>query len=164
MASKTWDDAAGSALARIYENKRENHPTTLGQLRKDLDEFIDELFYEPGNQERARVCWAIIGANALEIAALRQEPLDMPHVHSVLVRKQRDYGPENIRRFGRQGLLVRMHDKVARLENLLQRNDGGGKPENESITDNLLDVVGYASVGIMWESDQFLLPLKSPAA
>jgi hypothetical protein len=58
--------------------------------------------------------------------------------------------------------MVRMHDKVARLENLLLSNDGGGKPQNESIQDNLLDVVGYAAIGIMWESMTFLMPLKAP--
>lgn len=57
--------------------------------------------------------------------------------------------------------MVRMHDKVARLENLLLQLDGGGKPENETIQDNLLDVVGYATIGIMWESMTFLLPLQS---
>jgi len=52
-----------------------------------------------------------------------------------------------------------MHDKVARLENLLSSDDGGGKPNNESIEDNLMDVVGYAAIGMMWESRLFLLPL-----
>jgi hypothetical protein len=53
-----------------------------------------------------------------------------------------------------------MHDKVARLENLLQDER---TPENESILDNYIDVIGYASIGIMWERNWFLLPL-TPAA
>ena len=156
---KTWDDAAYSALVRIYENIRANPRADLIQIRADLDDFIEELFHTPAGFDKAKVRWAVIGANALEIAVQRGEPFEMYEVHATLVRKQRDYGPENIRRFGRQGLMVRMHDKVARLENLLS-TDGGGKPENESIRDNLLDVVGYSSIGIMWESMQFLLPLK----
>ena len=61
-------------------------------------------------------------------------------------------------------MMVRMHDKIARLENLLSKPDGGVKPENESIEDNLMDVIGYAAIGIMWESRQFLLPLAVPPA
>lgn len=159
----TWDDAANTALVRIYENIRTKPRADLAQLRADLDDFIEESFHTATGYDKAKVRWAVIGANALEIAIKRGEPFEMQDVHATLVRKQRDYGPENIRRFGRQGLMVRMHDKVARLENLLQTIDGGGKPQNESIQDNLLDVVGYAAIGIMWESMQFLLPLKSPA-
>ena len=159
----TWDDAAHNSLIRIYQNIRSTPRADLQQIRADLDDFIEELFHTPTGYDKAKVRWAIIGANALELAIVRGEPFDMTEVHATLVRKQRDYGPENIRRFGRQGLMVRMHDKVARLENLLSV-DGGGKPQNESIRDNLLDVVGYSTIGIMWESMQFLLPLKSPAA
>lgn len=159
----TWDDAANTALIRIYENIRTKPRADLAQLRADLDDFIEESFHAATGYDKAKVRWAVIGANALEIAIKRGEPFEMQDVHATLVRKQRDYGPENIRRFGRQGLMVRMHDKVARLENLLQTIDGGGKPQNESIQDNLLDVVGYAAIGIMWESMTFLLPLKSPA-
>lgn len=159
----TWDDAANTALIRIYDNIRTKPRADLTQLRADLDDFIEESFHTATGYDKAKVRWAVIGANALEIAIKRGEPFEIQHVQATLVRKQRDYGPENIRRFGRQGLMVRMHDKVARLENLLQTIDGGGKPQNESIQDNLLDVVGYAAIGIMWESMQFLLPLKSPA-
>jgi hypothetical protein len=160
---QTWDDAAHTALVRIFENVRRKPRSDIEQLRTDLNGFIDEQFHAAAGFEKAKVAWAIIGANALELAIKRGEPFTLEEVHNVVIRKQRDYGPENIRRFGRQGLMVRMHDKVARLENLLLQLDGGGKPENESIQDNLLDVVGYSTIGIMWESMTFLLPLKSPA-
>jgi hypothetical protein len=159
----TWDEAAQIALIRIFENVRHKPRADVEQLRTDLDGFIDEHFHTAAGFQKAKVAWAVLGANAIELAITRGEPFTIEEVHNIVVRKQRDYGPENIRRFGRQGLMVRMHDKVARLENLLLQVDGGGKPENESIQDNLLDVVGYATIGIMWESMTFLLPLKSPA-
>jgi hypothetical protein len=53
-----------------------------------------------------------------------------------------------------------MHDKVARLENLLEFLKS---PENESVVDNFIDVIGYASIGIMWERNWFLLPLATAA-
>jgi hypothetical protein len=49
-----------------------------------------------------------------------------------------------------------MHDKIARLENL---SKSGQSPNNESIKDNYLDVLGYAAVGALWESGDFFLPL-----
>lgn len=154
----TWDDASLIALKGIFTQVRRQPRADLEQLRGDLDGFIDEMFHAAAGFEKAKVMWAVIGGDALEIAIKKGMPFEITEVHNTLIRKQRDYGHENIRRFGRQGLMVRMHDKIARLENL----DGGGKPNNESIQDNLMDVVGYAAIGIMWESMTFLLPL-SPA-
>lgn len=79
------------------------------------------------------------------------------HVTRTLVKKQSDYGHENISRFGRGGLLVRCHDKMARLKNLhLVRN---AKASNESVTDTYLDIIGYSAIGMLWEREWFLLPL-----
>jgi hypothetical protein len=77
---------------------------------------------------------------------------------SVLIKKQKDYGHDNINRFGRLGLLVRVHDKVARIENLMRR---GTSPENESLRDNYMDVINYCAIGMMVEMDWFLLELAS---
>lgn len=158
--ARTWEEASLVALESIFTQVRRQPRANLEQLRGDLDAFIDEMFHATSGFEKAKAMWAVIGGDALEIAIKNGMPFDITEVHNTLVRKQRDYGHENIRRFGRQGLMVRMHDKVARLENL----DGGGKPQNESIQDNLMDVVGYAAIGFMWESMTFLLPLTSPAA
>jgi hypothetical protein len=78
---------------------------------------------------------------------------------NTLVKKQRDYGHENIARFGRQGLLIRTHDKIARLENLTKVARSYAA-QNESITDTVLDIAGYSTIGVMWERGTFLLPLK----
>ena len=75
-------------------------------------------------------------------------------VLDTVIRKQCDYGHHNIARFGRLGLLVRLHDKIARLENLL---GSGSAPNHESIEDNILDVMGYSIIGAMWERGVFML-------
>ena len=129
----------------------------MKQLRKDYDDFVEDLFFEPGGQDPALIGWANIGATALEWGIQNDFPISMAELHKTLVRKQRDYGHDNIRRFGRQGLMVRMHDKIARLENLLA---SGHTPGNESIADTVMDIAGYAAIGIMWESENFLLPLE----
>ena len=129
----------------------------MDKVRKTLDTFIQSLYDRPAGSDKAMVWFGCVGADALAVARARGITLEIPEIHATLVRKQQDYGPENIKRFGRQGLLIRLHDKVARLENL----DGGGRgPENESVKDTFLDIIGYCAIGIMWERKEFLLPLE----
>ena len=89
----------------------------------------------------------------------KQQDYDVHHdeLHTTLCRKQRDYGHHNIARFGMTGLIIRCHDKIARLENLLINNT---VPGNESIYDTVMDIAGYSAIGIMWARNEFLLPLE----
>jgi hypothetical protein len=64
---------------------------------------------------------------------------------TTLVDKQHDYGHDNILWGGPEGVLVRAHDKIARLKNLMGRD----QPANESLRDSWLDLAGYAIIGIM---------------
>lgn len=79
---------------------------------------------------------------------------------ALLCRKQRDYGKSAISRFGRAGLVVRTHDKIARLKNLLLSRT---KPSNESISDTFTDIIGYCALGMMWERGWFNLPFDHDA-
>lgn len=67
----------------------------------------------------------------------------------ILIKKHEDYGPENISRAPGgpvNGLAVRLHDKVARLANLLQT----GKDANyESMRDTFIDISNYGLIGMM---------------
>lgn len=155
--TNNWNNAAQSALNTIFDEVEHTERPTIEVLRDDLDKFIEEQFYTGTDKPAVIAWWTIIGSDAIAIADTRRMDITVDIVKEVLVRKQRDYGHENIRRFGRQGLMIRIHDKVARLENLLQ---SGETPNNESIDDTLLDIVGYSAIGIMWEKNTFLLPLK----
>lgn len=77
---------------------------------------------------------------------------------AVLARKQYDYGHDNIVWGGIDGLIVRMHDKTARIRNLMSRGVDG---QNESLQDSWLDVLGYALMGIMLSNGTFTLPLAA---
>lgn len=79
-------------------------------------------------------------------------------VKKTVIAKQKDYGPKNISRFGINGLVIRIHDKVARLENLLSKNNS---PQNESLMDTLLDIIGYSVIAMMWINHTFLFNLSS---
>ena len=158
MSYTTWDSSAEAALRDIYALIRRKPRVSLEEMREDFDSFIDEMFHAPAGFSKARTHWAVIGANALEWGVANSFKINQDTLLKILVRKQRDYGHENISRFGRQGLMVRMHDKVARLENLVKN---GKNPENESVADTVIDIAGYSAIGIMWESQNFLLPLAA---
>jgi hypothetical protein len=156
---QTWNNSAEHAVAEIFDHAQPDGPIHLSDLKASLViiGFIDSLYASPGGTVTARRNWVKIGASAVLLNPELFKSLTVAEVTATLIRKQKDYGPENIRRFGRQGLLVRMHDKVARLENLAST---GRVPSNESVEDTYLDIVGYSAIGIMWEEGTFLLPLE----
>ena len=67
-------------------------------------------------------------------------------IASLLDRKRADYGAENIKKFGSQGVLVRVSDKVERLINLSKRE---GTPNFESVEDTWKDIAGYAILALI---------------
>ena len=74
-----------------------------------------------------------------------------------LASKQRDYGPQNITKFGIQGLKVRMWDKIARIANLTTQ---GRDPSNESLVDSFVDLMGYCVIAVMISNFTFNTPLE----
>ncbi len=75
---------------------------------------------------------------------------------NILLKKHHDYGPNNIAHApggAMNGLLVRMHDKMARLNNLTY--NAGSKPNYESIEDTLMDLANYAIIGLMVQRGQW---------
>lgn len=169
---KSWNDAARRATHQIVH--RETIPSApmvrekVSDLRKYIDDMIDEMGPNSEKEisgDRGAHHWMVFGSTAVTVgeklgffAGISAAPAEWTQkISGILVRKQKDYGHQNIARFGRIGLLVRCHDKIARLENLL----GNDKtPENETVVDNFIDVVGYSAIGIMWERGWFLLPLE----
>lgn len=68
---------------------------------------------------------------------------------AILLKKHADYGPKNISLSPGgplNGLRVRMWDKLARINNLI---DNGATPENESLKDSFLDLANYSVIAMM---------------
>lgn len=68
---------------------------------------------------------------------------------NLLIAKHHDYGPLNIARSPGgpiNGLRVRMWDKIARINNLV---DNGVTPTNESLRDSFLDLLNYSAIALM---------------
>lgn len=74
---------------------------------------------------------------------------------AIMVKKHQDYGPMNIAGAPggpMNGLRVRMYDKLARLNNLVEKGD---TPNYESIEDTFLDLANYAIIGLLVQRGQW---------
>lgn len=74
----------------------------------------------------------------------------------LMIRKHQDYGPYNIAHApggAMNGLIIRMHDKLERLQNLYYYK--GDTPNYESIEDTLQDLANYAIIGLMVQRGQW---------
>lgn len=118
---------------------------------------MEDYFARHENSGMFSIAWSDVGNVAARYAANSGHRFTQDELVETLVRKQRDYGHNNILRFGTYGVIVRCHDKIARLEHLLEN---GKTPQNESIKDNLMDVAGYAAIGIMLNHGWFEKELK----
>ena len=69
---------------------------------------------------------------------------------AIMVERQAAYGPNNISRLGVHGTLMRIQDKLARLEHLM--GDGyseataEGLPLDPAIEDSLIDMANYCDI------------------
>ena len=164
---ETWGDGARRSVYRIVDHSFKWRDR-MSDIRESLDYMIE--LNDSGKDVSPGVWaeyWSLLGSVAAATAAkmqifetnLENVEFYVAKISSVLVSKQLDYGSENISKFGRTGILVRAHDKVARIENLTKK--GEISPKNESIADSFLDLIGYSAIGIMWEEEWFLLPIES---
>ena len=167
MEYRTWDEAAAAAVARI-----ENESSMSGPLLDSLltlDDCEDEvsawvLGIESGERMLASDIVPVI--QDMGCLALNWMRENNPHysglrMTELLVRKQHDYGHDNINNFGVIGIAIRVCDKVARIRNLRAR---GGAAANESLVDSYMDIMGYAAIAIMHANGGFQLPLAQDAA
>jgi hypothetical protein len=79
----------------------------------------------------------------------------LAELEQMMVKKHKDYGPMNIAGAPggpMNGLRVRMYDKLARLNNLV---DTGDTPNYESIEDTLIDLANYAIIGLLVQRGQW---------
>ncbi|MFA5658908.1 MAG: hypothetical protein WC900_06450 [Oscillospiraceae bacterium] len=63
-------------------------------------------------------------------------------VMQLLLEKNRKYGDNNLTRHGHMGIIVRLSDKLSRLENLQ------GTEHEEAIEDVYKDIAGYGILGL----------------
>jgi|APSaa5957512493_1039668.scaffolds.fasta_scaffold73746_1 hypothetical protein len=173
-----WDEAASLCASTIdinYKAAADAHPSFapetpdggwLALLREEFD-WLETNWYsrdqaDLGSEgDLSEVWWISLAATTMRTASdhfvWEEGALTAHSVLPLLRSKQEDYGYENINRFGRVGLIVRIHDKIARIENLVEK---GSLPINESLKDSFVDLVGYCIIALMVEHDIWNLPLR----
>jgi hypothetical protein len=129
----TWQ---WSADRIIIQNELDAHPET----KSDYAKLFDSGMFVP----LARAAWG-------ELLRLGYDWTVEDQV-KLLASKQRDYGHDNIVKFGAKGVEVRLWDKIARYRNLQKR---GVEPENESLADTLIDIIGYCVILMMVRNNTF---------
>ena len=151
-----WKEAAEAASDIVFECVRKNPTVSVNDLLKHHERFIDTFFAKP-NSDLLISRWSTLGSMAIEYSIKDGSPISQKTLVTTLCKKQHDYGPNNILRFEQQGLMIRVWDKISRLENLTSQ---GYAPEvEESKIDTLLDIAGYSTIGIMLRRGWFRLPL-----
>ena len=73
----------------------------------------------------------------------------MKELGDLLISKHRDYGPKNISDSPGgplNGLRVRMHDKTARINNLV---DNGSVAQHEPLEDSFKDLANYGIIALL---------------
>lgn len=142
----------------------------LDNLKNILDLYVNSKIYlNQNSDEKTKLLHKkivlLLSSFAMCVAKdISMENGDFSYFKSnlieTLIRKQKDYGPTNIAKFGITGLVIRMYDKIGRLTNL---TSNGNQPsvQNEPLLDSALDLLGYSSIAIMWLDDTFFLPMIS---
>ena len=162
----SWEQAADSTVKEIYDLAFSDGLTDINVMVKMMRHKLDDMINMTGGlkdttspvvEYAARQMWAFLARHALIILSKTGNRPDPELLVELFVSKQRDYGSENIAKFGTAGLLIRIHDKIARLENIMDRSSGNfntavqvNAVAGETIIDTLHDVVGYATIALMW--------------
>ena len=105
----------------IEEEEKDEHQESETLTQEEIEQLLDAI--EEITPE-------------MQIEKISKEIADM------LIKKNHDYGDDNLVKRGLLGIIIRMEDKLARLDNLYIVPK---KPHvEESLEDTLKDIAGYA--------------------
>ena len=165
MAPNTWNDGCAQALSEIKLMRQfkplgneslneEQASLAFAIMSNSLGEFVRSRSENTTVAVAAMSNAAILALSVLEEKGYQTDYEDL---YNLLCRKQHDYGHKNIDNFGLIGVAVRICDKIARAENL--RNKESNAVKNETVIDTYEDIVGYAVIALMLDSGTFGLEL-----
>lgn len=177
----TWEQAAFQAAEQIWHRhttyKNFSIPPFLNafeseitNLRNAIDYYIkSDLYLEKiecsienrKDRDEHKYLWCVIASNAIKgIGTLfPEQKIQMLDVLLVVINKQKDYGHNNVAMFGITGLVIRLHDKIARAENLMDNRKMKNAVQGESLYDTFLDIIGYSIIALMWLNNTFMYEL-----
>ena len=150
-----WNEAVSSVVLNFHNvsDKRKVEVSELDKYVQNMWNYSRDLVYEEATFMDVNDLGCLATSHLKSIGAW-----DLHATIDLLVKKQHDYGHNNILGFGLLGLCIRISDKIARLVSLEKR---GSKPHNESVIDTWTDIVGYASIAKMLDNGTFKLELEN---
>lgn len=163
---ETWDENALDALENYWFKSAEttdfwtskNMAEQLLVVQRGIAAWLKDLLEDGADNSLEELDMAIDVCGSLAAHNIKTNIKgDIHALHALLVSKQRDYGHDNICLSGEIGLAVRMMDKIARLNNLINQDR---KAINEPLEDTWCDILGYAVVYRMYRTGGFTTPLK----
>lgn len=113
----------------------------VSELECELDEVKNRDYYD-----KTVAAYSETEEDAPKAEQIRQA---CDEVRDLLIRKNHDYGDsfaQQYAKYGLQSALIRMDDKMRRLETL---SDGAEAQVAESIEDSLADLAGYALLALV---------------
>jgi predicted DNA-binding protein (UPF0251 family) len=150
---ETWEQSASQWVMHIASFATEEIETNNAKLMR-LCESAKKCLFDSDDLP-VSLLWTEIGIEAIQELRLRNS-WDSGEMCNLLISKQHDYGHRNITAFGLRGVLVRLSDKIERLNNLKSKKS---KAKNESMLDTLRDIVGYCVIALMLNDETFDLEL-----
>jgi hypothetical protein len=111
-----------------------------GRTRVEREELRGSGQDLSDNNTRSTVNWAEFELNVRDV---------MLELGDLLISKHRDYGPKNVSHSPGgpiNGLRVRMHDKMARINNLV---DNQQEARHEPLEDSFKDLANYGIIGLL---------------
>lgn len=180
---KTWEQASFDSATELWDRYNtfknfsikpylDSSNSEMVNLRKIIDDYINlDLYLQKidcvencsnGERSQHKVMWYALTANSINAIKkyYPKEPARMIEIVLTVINKQKDYGHQNIAMFGITGLVIRLHDKIARAENLLTKKGMENSVPGESLYDTFTDIIGYSIIAIMWLNNTFMFNLE----
>ena len=179
-----WQDACYNTVYDIFDFSNINDSAHNKYLNihnivnSEICNIVDS-YKELKPVENDQEIWLQLSVLCISLLKDIYKGVNVEYIAELLIRKQKDYGPENIARFGIIGICIRLNDKVARLENLFMKSGSDdfknilngaalNSVPNETVVDTIIDIAGYCAIALMFiridpytERPEFFLPISA---
>ena len=150
----TWEMAAYNSTEELYADVRALESYSIKNLRETIDSYIDSKDYLDSDGIRVQEHknrWALLSSNALRLA----KSFDITYLLT-----SSEILNTVIKKLGITSLVIRVHDKVARVENLMKKENYANAVSDETMLDTLMDIIGYSIIAYMWLNNTFMYELE----
>ena len=145
------DAKINQALIILAERQEQFRTTNDNAIKKNIQAEIDSLQSDVEYLERIQEQTSIQEPSSIQEQSSKQSRVDQlvnvqSEARELFSKKNKDYG-DAFASYGPIGVLVRIGDKIQRLQNI--QNTGITLVQDEKLRDTLIDLHNYAAMAIM---------------